>query len=162
MAGFNPLNAVQLNFNIAERNTSNRELEKIILTGAPIASQRLLYLERLRCAARMFTHMLPCGPCGQLSLGRDKQKRTCTHWQTGMIEHPWAYDMVISATDMVHLDVQRICQLLDAKVGAVWQNLDYCPWTCPSTKARLCTYQACDVFQNVRPKQLSSPNNHAS
>jgi hypothetical protein len=48
------------------------------------------------------------------------------------------YDMVISATDMVHLEVQRICQLLDGKVGAVLQNLAYCPWTCPSTKARLC------------------------
>ena len=52
------------------------------------------------------------------------------------------YDMVISATDMVHLDVQRICQLLDGKMDAVWQDLDYCPRTCPSSKARLCTYRA--------------------
>ena len=52
------------------------------------------------------------------------------------------YDMVISATEMVHLDVRRICQLLDGQMHAVWQDLDYCPRTCPSSKARLCTYQA--------------------
>jgi hypothetical protein len=52
------------------------------------------------------------------------------------------YDMVISATDMLSLDVQRIRQLLDGQVTAVWQHLDYCPRTCPSNKARLCTYQA--------------------
>ena len=52
------------------------------------------------------------------------------------------YDMVISATDMIYVDVRRIRQLFDAKVAAVWTDLDYCPRTCPSHKARLCTYQA--------------------
>jgi hypothetical protein len=52
------------------------------------------------------------------------------------------YDMVISATGMVHLDVQRIRQLLDGKMNAVRQGLDYCPRTCPSNKAHLCTYQS--------------------
>jgi hypothetical protein len=51
------------------------------------------------------------------------------------------YDMAISATDMVHMDVQCIVQLLDGKMNAVWQGLDYCPRTRPLNKARLCTYQ---------------------
>jgi hypothetical protein len=33
------------------------------------------------------------------------------------------YDMVISANDMVHLIVPRICQLLDGQVGAVGKIL---------------------------------------
>ena len=37
------------------------------------------------------------------------------------------YDMVISATDMIYVDVRRIRQLFDAKVAAVWTDLDYCP-----------------------------------
>jgi hypothetical protein len=52
------------------------------------------------------------------------------------------YDMVISATDMVPLDVKRVCQLLDGQAAAMWEHLDVCPRTCPSSKARLCTYQA--------------------
>ena len=52
------------------------------------------------------------------------------------------YDMVISATDMVYVDVQCFRQVFVGKVNAVWQDLDYCPRTCPSHKARLCTYQA--------------------
>jgi hypothetical protein len=52
------------------------------------------------------------------------------------------YAMVINATDKVHLDVQHNCQLLDGKMNAVWQGLDYCPRTYPLKKARLCTYQA--------------------
>jgi hypothetical protein len=67
-------------------------------------------------------------------------------WAWAMFKGFWdmGYDMVISATDMVHLDVQRIRQLLDGncKMNAVWQGLDYYPRTCPSNKARLCTYQA--------------------
>lgn len=52
------------------------------------------------------------------------------------------YDMVISATEMAYLDVRRIRQLLDTKANVVWQDLDYCPRTCPSHKSRLCTYNA--------------------
>lgn len=54
----------------------------------------------------------------------------------------WGYNVgwMICATDMVHLDVERVCQLLDGK--AVWQNLHICPRTCPSNNARLCTYKA--------------------
>jgi hypothetical protein len=63
------------------------------------------------------------------------------------------YDMVISANTMVHLDVRRICQLLDDKVNVVWQDLDYSPRTCPSSKARLCTYLAWCARPDTRRKK---------
>ena len=52
------------------------------------------------------------------------------------------YDMNIRIDAMDILDVSRIQQLIDRQHQAVWQDLDYCPRTCPSTKSRLCTYQA--------------------
>ena len=63
------------------------------------------------------------------------------------------YDMVISATDTIYVDVRRIRQLFDAKVAAVWTDLDYCPRTCPSHKARLAyisslVCSACSCFMS--------------
>jgi hypothetical protein len=65
-------------------------------------------------------------------------------WAWAMVKgvRDMGYDMVITSTDMVHLDVQRIRQLLDGKMNAVWHGLDSSPRTCPSNKTRLCTYQA--------------------
>jgi len=52
------------------------------------------------------------------------------------------YDMNIRIDSMDSLDLSLVTQLLQRRTGAVWQGLDYCPRTCPSAKARLCTYNA--------------------
>lgn len=52
------------------------------------------------------------------------------------------YDMVIDTTAMVHLSLPRLVQLLEDRQLASWHNLAFCPRTCPSEKARLCTYRA--------------------
>jgi hypothetical protein len=51
-----------------------------------------------------------------------------------------SYDMVISATDVVHFNVGRVRQLLDRKANAMGHmhahDLNYCPRprTCPSKR----------------------------
>ena len=52
------------------------------------------------------------------------------------------YDMTIRIDSMDTLDLSRVLQLLHRRSEVVWHALDYCPRTCPSAKARLCTYQA--------------------
>ena len=63
------------------------------------------------------------------------------------------YDMVIDATDMVHLNLAQIAQLLKCRASAVWDTLDICPRTCPSPKARLCTYRAWFTRPAVAPRK---------
>ena len=52
------------------------------------------------------------------------------------------YELVVSVTDLTHIDVPRFTQLLDARAASVWADLDFCPRTCLSHKSRLCTYNA--------------------
>ena len=52
------------------------------------------------------------------------------------------YDLVISASEMTYIDVAKFTQVLADRADSAWQDLDYCPRTCPSHKSRLCTYLA--------------------
>ena len=52
------------------------------------------------------------------------------------------YDMVIDVTDMQYLNLALVVQLLQRRAGSVWEQLDFCPRTCPSHYSRLCTYAA--------------------
>ncbi len=37
------------------------------------------------------------------------------------------YDSVISATDLIHLNIGRVTQLLQARSDVLWLELKYCP-----------------------------------
>ena len=51
------------------------------------------------------------------------------------------YDLCIRQDDMDHIDVQVLFSHLRQRRGAVWDNLDICPWTSPTEDLRLCTYK---------------------
>ena len=69
------------------------------------------------------------------------------------------YELVISATDMTHIDVPKFTQVLADRMNAVWHDLDFCPRTCPSHKSRLCTYNAwfARLDSSARKSVLSLP-----
>ena len=110
---------------------------------------RSLDYEWWLCAVRFWNGLVALPPqhlykCIALDACRAAITSNVRNWAWAMFKgiRDMGYDMVISAIDMVHLDVRRICQLLDDKVNALWHDLDCSPRTCPSSKARLCTYNA--------------------
>ncbi len=52
------------------------------------------------------------------------------------------YDLVISAANMTHIDLPKFTQVLADRMNSVWQDIDFCPRTCPTHKSHLCTYNA--------------------
>ncbi len=50
------------------------------------------------------------------------------------------YDLTIRIDALDFIDMGKVKQLLARRQTAIWQQLDFCPRTCPSSKARLCTY----------------------
>lgn len=50
------------------------------------------------------------------------------------------YDLPIRLDALTVIDLPKVKQLLSQRQASAWLNLDYCPRTCPSHKARLCTY----------------------
>ena len=52
------------------------------------------------------------------------------------------YDLIIRIDALTVIDPSTFSQLLSQRQAAVWKDLDFCPRTCPSAKARLCTYAA--------------------
>ena len=50
------------------------------------------------------------------------------------------YEFVIRFDTLVPVEVDAVMQLLDAQALQVWNDIDICPRTCPSSNATLCTY----------------------
>lgn len=67
------------------------------------------------------------------------------------------YDLAIRIDALDIIDMSKVKQLLAKRQTDVWQHLDFCPRTCPSSKARLCTY-ACWFAQLSGLKRQSLLN----
>ena len=52
------------------------------------------------------------------------------------------YDLTVRVDDVGIVDITALRALLTQRRDAVWQNLDICPKTCPTTGACRCTYFA--------------------
>ncbi len=50
------------------------------------------------------------------------------------------YQFIIRFDTLVPVEVASVMQLLDAQALQVWDDIDICPRTCPSSNATLCTY----------------------
>ena len=63
------------------------------------------------------------------------------------------YELMIWVDTLVPVEVDSVMQLPDAQALQVWDDVDNCPRTCPSSNATLCTYQR--YF--ARPECLRHP-----
>ena len=52
------------------------------------------------------------------------------------------YQLAIRLDDMDTIDITALRHFITQRRDAVWEGLDLCPRTCPSTRARLSTYAA--------------------
>ena len=52
------------------------------------------------------------------------------------------YQLAIRLDDMDAIDIVALRHFITQRRDAVWEGLDVCPRTCPSARARLCTYAA--------------------